>query len=78
MSAKPAASATYVPLDHPRRPGRANVPGPSQEMVERDSQQMGRTNTPTLATALAVARTVDDTTGRSSARLLHVGGRRLA
>src|SRR5262245_41521719 len=35
MSVKPAVSATYVPLDHPRTPGRANVPGPSQQLVAR-------------------------------------------
>jgi DNA-binding CsgD family transcriptional regulator len=35
MSVKPTASATYVPLDHPHTPGRANVPGPSQHMVAR-------------------------------------------
>ena len=33
MSVKPAAPATYVPVDHSRTPGRANVPGPSQRMV---------------------------------------------
>jgi hypothetical protein len=35
MSVKPAASVTYVPLDHPRTPGRANVPGPLPQMVAR-------------------------------------------
>src|SRR5215472_16080775 len=35
MSVKPAASATYVHLDHPRTPGRAHVPRPSQQMVAR-------------------------------------------
>src|SRR5262245_22794591 len=35
MSVKPAVSATYVPLDHPRTPGRAKVPGPSQQLVAR-------------------------------------------
>lgn len=33
MSVKPPASATHVPLDHSRTPGRGNVPGPSQQMV---------------------------------------------
>jgi len=51
LSLKPTASATYVPLDHPRTPGRANVPGPPQQVVERDSHQMGQRNTPTLATS---------------------------
>ena len=46
-----AASATYVPLDHPRTPGRASARGPSQQTVERDSPQMGLRNTPTLATS---------------------------
>jgi len=35
MSVKPAASATDIRLDHRRIPGRANVPGPSQQMVAR-------------------------------------------
>ena len=46
-----AAAATHVPLDHPRRPGRANVPGRSQQMVERDSQQTAGSKTPRLATS---------------------------
>src|SRR6185312_13435446 len=51
MSVKPAASSSYIPLDHPRTPARANVPGPSRQKVAGDSQQMGRRTTPRLATS---------------------------
>src|SRR5262245_37493987 len=35
MSVKPTASAAYVSWDHSRTPRRANVSGPSQQMVGR-------------------------------------------
>src|ERR1700758_1362508 len=38
MSVERAASANYVSLDHCRTPGRANVPGPSQQMVVRTTR----------------------------------------
>lgn len=49
MTIKPTASAMYVPVNRARAPGPDNVRGSSQQMVERDPQQIGRRKTHTLA-----------------------------
>jgi hypothetical protein len=88
MTVKPAASATYVPLEalrelraasnHPRAPGARECAGSvATNGHTGDARCCGPTGLHCLP-ALAVARTVDNITRGSSDHLLHVGGRLFA